>query len=150
MHRSPLDRLTLPNIPVNGYELVNIGGQTINLNLVAFTDGIQFTFPSVELEPGACVLVAEDLAAFEAAYGAGLPVVGPYSGKLSNAGERIELRDATCAVIQSFTYRDDWYRITDGQGFSLTVKDPAGSDSLDVKDAWRPSAQPGGSPGFDD
>ncbi len=131
-------------------ELTNIGSQTVNLNLVAFTDGIQFTFPSVGLEPGACVLVAEDLAAFEAAYGAGLPVVGPYSGKLSNAGERIELRDATGAVIQSFTYRDDWYRITDGQGFSLTVKDPAGSDSLDAKDAWRPSARAGGSPGFDD
>ncbi|MDI6451203.1 lamin tail domain-containing protein [Anaerobaca lacustris] len=131
-------------------ELTNIGSQTINLNLVAFTDGIQFTFRSVELAPGAYVLVAEDVAAFEAAYGAGLPVVGPYSGKLSNAGERIELRDATGAVIQSFTYRDDWYRITDGQGFSLTVKDPAGSDSLDAKDAWRPSARAGGSPGFDD
>ncbi|MDI6448661.1 lamin tail domain-containing protein [Anaerobaca lacustris] len=131
-------------------ELTNVGSQTINLNLVAFTDGIRYTFPGVELAPGAYMLVAEDLAAFEAAYGAGLPVVGPYSGKLSNAGERIELQDATGAVIQSFTYRDNWYRITDGQGFSLTVKDPAGSDSLDAKDAWRPSAQPGGSPGFDD
>lgn len=131
-------------------ELTNIGSEAINLNRVAFTDGIRFTFPSVELAPGAYVLVAEDTAAFEAAYGAGLPVVGPYAGKLSNSGERIELQDATGAVIQSFTYCDDWYAITDGRGFSLTVKDPAGSDLLGAEDAWRPSAGAGGSPGFDD
>lgn len=131
-------------------ELTNIGDETINLNLVAFTDGIRYTFPSVHLQPGGYVLVAEDVAAFEAAYGAGLPVVGPYSGKLSNAGERIELQDATGAVIQSFSYRDNWHQSTDGQGFSLTVKDPAGSDPLDTTDAWRPSAEAGGSPGFDD
>lgn len=131
-------------------ELTNVGDQTINLSLVAFTDGIRYTFPSFELTPGAHVLVAEDVAAFEAAYGAGLPVIGPYSGKLSNAGERIELQDATGSVIQSFTYRDNWYRITDGQGFSLTVKDPAGPDSLDTRDTWRPSAQAGGSPGLGD
>jgi len=131
-------------------ELTNIGSETINLNRVAFTDGIRFTFPGVELVPGAYVLVAEDMAAFEAAYGANLPVVGPYVGKLSNSGERIELQDATGAVIQSFTYCDDWYAITDGRGFSLTVKDPTGSDSLDAAFAWRPSAGVGGSPGFDD
>ncbi|NLT77361.1 MAG: lamin tail domain-containing protein, partial [Planctomycetes bacterium] len=131
-------------------ELANVGSQTIDLSRVAFTDGIQFTFPSVELAPGAYLLVAEDMAAFAAAYGADLPVVGPYSGKLSNAGERVALRDATGAIIQSFTYCDDWYAITDGQGFSLTAKDPAGSDSLDCQSVWRPSARAGGSPGFDD
>jgi len=131
-------------------ELANVGSQTIDLSRVAFTDGIQFTFPSVELAPGAYLLVAEDMAAFAAAYGADLPVVGPYSGNLSNAGERVALRDATGAVIQSLTYCDDWYSITDGQGFSLTAKAPAGSDSLDCQSAWRPSARAGGSPGFDD
>ncbi len=131
-------------------ELTNIGTDTIDLSLVAFTEGIQFTFPSVDLAPGAYLLVAEDMAAFAAIYGADLPVVGPYSGKLSNAGERIALRDATGAVIQSFTYCDNWYAITDGQGFSLTVRAPARPDSLDDEGAWRPSARAGGSPGFDD
>lgn len=133
-------------------ELTNIGSETINLNLVRFTDGIRFTFPSVDLAPSEYVLVAEDVPAFEAVYGAGLPVVGEYSGKLSNSGERIELKDAAGATIQSFTYRDDWYPITDGMGFSLTAEDPAGTGAGDWNHriAWRPSAAAGGSPGFDD
>ena len=31
--------------------------------------------------------------------------------------------------IQSFTYADDWFKSTDGQGFSLTVKDPKTTDT---------------------
>ncbi|MDI6447962.1 lamin tail domain-containing protein [Anaerobaca lacustris] len=133
-------------------ELTNVGSETIDLNLVQFTDGIRFTFPSADLAPGEYLLVAEDVAAFEATYAAGLPVIGQYSGKLSNSGERIELKDAAGATIQSFTYRDDWYPITDGMGFSLTAEDPAGTAGGDWshKVAWRPSAVVGGSPGFDD
>jgi hypothetical protein len=33
-------------------ELTNVGAESINLNLASFTDGIDFTFPSVELAPG--------------------------------------------------------------------------------------------------
>ncbi|MHC4324189.1 MAG: lamin tail domain-containing protein, partial [Planctomycetota bacterium] len=33
-------------------ELKNIGAETINLNLVSFTNGIDFTFPSIELAAG--------------------------------------------------------------------------------------------------
>ncbi|HER20257.1 MAG TPA: lamin tail domain-containing protein, partial [Chromatiales bacterium] len=47
---------------------------------------------------------------------------------------------------------DNWYDITDGVGFSLTVKDPSATraDGFDDKSAWRPSAMAGGSPGYDD
>lgn len=133
-------------------ELTNVGPVAVNLNRVRFTDGIQFTFPDVDLAPGDVVLAVENVAAFEAAYGAGLPVAGSYSGKLSNSGERIELKDAAGATIQSFIYSDDWYPITDGMGFSLTADDPAGTGAggWNHKIAWRPSAAMGGSPGFDD
>jgi hypothetical protein len=133
-------------------ELTNIGAETINLSLVRFTDGIDFTFPSVELAPAQYVLVVEDVNAFEARYGSGLPVAGVYAGKLSNAGEHLELQDAAGQTIQSFEFRDDWYASTDGRGFSLTVKDPAATDpnALDNKSAWRPSARVGGSPGTND
>ena len=33
-------------------ELHNIGDQPLNLNLVSFTNGLDFTFPSMELTPG--------------------------------------------------------------------------------------------------
>ncbi|UCD51862.1 MAG: lamin tail domain-containing protein, partial [Phycisphaerales bacterium] len=133
-------------------ELTNIGAETINLNLVRFTEGVDFAFPDVELAPQAHTLVVRDPAAFEANYGAGLPVAGAYAGSLSNAGEQIELQDAAGAVIQKFRYRDAWYGITDGVGFSLTVRDSAHLDEAvwGQKDGWRPSAAAGGSPGFND
>ena len=133
-------------------ELTNIGDETINLNLARFADGIQFTFPDVDVIPGEYVLLVEDIAAFDAVYGPGLPVIGQYSGGLSNAGERIELRDAAGAIVQSLTYSDDWYPITDGMGFSLTATDPAGTAASvwNCQIAWRPSAAMGGSPAFDD
>jgi hypothetical protein len=133
-------------------ELTNIGAQPINLNRVQFTRGIRFTFPDVELAPGAFCLVVNDRETFEALYGPGLPIAGEYTGRLSNSGERIELRDALDEVILDFRYRDDWFDITDGMGFSLTVVDPAGTLAhlWGSRNTWRPSARAGGSPGFDD
>ncbi|UCD52051.1 MAG: lamin tail domain-containing protein, partial [Phycisphaerales bacterium] len=133
-------------------ELTNIGAETINLNLVQFTDGIDFTFPSIELAPGDYVLVVEETSAFEAWYGPGLPIAGQYTGNLRNGGERLELTDAAGQRIHNFRFQDDWYDITDGQGFSLTVKAPASTDPQGWGDkaAWRPSADVDGSPGFDD
>ncbi len=139
-----------PSDPNTEYiELTNIANQTLNLNLVRFTDGIDYAFPSFELPAGGCCLVVKDLAAFQAKYGSKLPVVGAYAGSLSNGGEQITLVDAAKQVIQSFTYDDNWYKTTDGGGYSLTVKDPKTTnvDSLNEKTAWRASAQKGGSPG---
>jgi hypothetical protein len=131
-----------------------VGSQTINLNLVQFTKGIDFTFGDTALAPNGYILVVRDPNAFTAKYGQGLPVAGTYSGSLDNAGEKIELTDAAGTVIHSFKYEDNWYDITDGTGFSLTVKDPANipaePNSLSDKSLWRPSANIGGSPGYDD
>jgi hypothetical protein len=142
-----------PDDPNTEYiELTNIASQAINLNLVHFTKGIDYSFPSLELPPAGYCLIVKDIAAFEAKYGFKLPVVGEYQGNLNNAGERLELVDAAGQVIQSLEYQDNWYDITDGRGFSLTVKDPQGADanSFSSKSFWRPSAQAGGSPGTDD
>ena len=140
-----------PNDPNTEYvELTNIGGEAINLNLVRFCDGIAFTFPGIELAPDDYILVVKDRGAFEAKYGPGLLVAGEYSGSLSNAGERIELQDAVGTTIHAFSYDDSWYKVTDGNGASLTVQDPHGTDPNDWSDgaAWRPSTASGGSPGW--
>ncbi len=133
-------------------ELTNVGDETINLSRVRFTKGIEFAFPSVEVVPGDYCLVVKDLAAFEARYTSGLPVAGQYDGSLSNAGERIELQDALGKVIHSLRYEDDWYKITDGTGYSLTVIDPSTADPNAFGDSslWLPSKEPGGSPGRHD
>ncbi|HNS22181.1 MAG TPA: lamin tail domain-containing protein [Sedimentisphaerales bacterium] len=130
-------------------ELTHVGAESIRLDLVRFSDGVDFTFGDVELSPGGCVLVVKDLAAFEARYGSDLPVAGEYSGSLSNAGERIELQDALGVTIQAVSYEDGWYPATDGTGYSLTARNPQTMDPSDESDetAWRPSAEPGGSPG---
>jgi len=130
-------------------ELTNVGTETIHLNLVRFTNGIDFTFPDVDLPPGKYCLVVKDIAAFEARYGPGLPVAGQYAGALANDGERIELVDAIGRTIHNFKYEDNWYETTDGAGFSLTIVNPIPSDPVQwsEKDAWRPSTHEGGSPG---
>jgi hypothetical protein len=130
-------------------ELTNVGTEPIQLKLVRFTNGIDFTFPGVELSPGACCLVVKDAMAFETRYGLGLPVVGEYAGSLANEGEKITLVDAADVTIQSFKYEDDWYDSTDGQGYSLTAVALAESDpdQWSQKDAWWASTELGGSPG---
>jgi hypothetical protein len=142
--------------PQNPYEefieLANIGGETVNLNLVRFTDSIDFTFPSEELAPDERVVVVQDRSAFEARHGPDIRIAGSYSGRLNNAGERIKLEDAIGRTIVDFDFSDNWRSITDGDGFSLTVIDPANTNpqAWYEKDSWRASAYLGGSPGEDD
>jgi hypothetical protein len=133
-------------------ELQNIGSETINLNLVKFTNGIDFTFPSVELASGEYVVVVRNRSFFESQYGTNINIAGQYSGRLDNTGEGIELQDAIGNTILNFRYVDNWRSITDGEGFSLTIIDAANPDldSWDKKDSWRPSAYAGGSPGEND
>jgi len=148
----PKDRANADEPNEEFIELKNIGSESINLNLVRFSDGIDFTFPNVELAPGEYVLVVEDRSAFEGRYGSNLNIAGEYSGSLNNAGERLTLEDAVGQIILDFNYKDGWRSITDGDGFSLTVIDPTNSDlsSWDDKDSWRASAYATGSPGQDD
>jgi hypothetical protein len=142
-----------PNDPNEEFiELKNTGPNTLNLNLVRFTKGIDFTFPDIELEPNECVVVVKDYNAFESQYGSAVRIAGRYSGSLANNGERIRLQDAAGQTILDFEYEDGWRSITDGDGFSLTIIDPTNSEpnSWSKKDSWRASAYRNGSPGWDD
>jgi hypothetical protein len=132
-------------------ELTNISTEPINLNLVRFSDGVDFTFANTLLAPGDFCLVVRDRAAFDALYGPDLPVAGEYTGSLNDAGERVELQDAAGAVIHDFQYHDDWFDLTDGSGFSLTVRDvTVPVYHWKYAEAWRSSVVLGGSPGVDD
>jgi len=132
-------------------ELKNIGGVAINLNLVHFTDGIDFTFGDHTLAAGEYTVLVKNQPAFAARYNtAGINIVpGSYVGALDNDGEEIVLRDAIGAEIHDFDYKDSWFELTDGMGFSLTMVDPASADpnDWDYKFGWRSSLYAGGTPG---
>jgi hypothetical protein len=133
-------------------ELKNIGTSTINLNLAKFDKGIDFTFEPNTLSAGQYIVVVKNKPAFEAKYGTGRYIAGQYTGSLDNGGERIRLLDAVGGTILDFNYNDSWRNITDVNGFSLTIINPADSNlnHWGRKDAWRASAYIKGSPGWDD
>jgi hypothetical protein len=133
-------------------ELQNIGAEAIHLNLVDFTEGVDFTFGPVSLDPNQYILVVENQTEFEGKYGSDHNIAGEYTGALDNDGERIRLADALDRSIHDFSYNDSWYDITDGDGFSLVIKDTAATDPnlWGMKTGWRPSTVAGGSPGAED
>ena len=104
-------------------ELQNIIDIPINLNGVRFTDGVQFIFPDMQLEPGEKVLVVSDMTSFN---NTNITIAGEYEGNLSNSGEDIVLKLAEPleAAILRFKYSDKWYPTTDGGGQSLEIIDP--------------------------
>jgi hypothetical protein len=142
-----------PNDPNTEYiELKNIGVSSINLNLVKFDKGIDFTFGPNTLMPGQYILVVKNKDAFDEKYGTGSYIAGEYSGSLANNGERIRLLDALGTTILDFDYKDGWRSIVDGNGYSLTIIEPTNPDtnSWGEKDSWRASAYVNGSPGWND
>lgn len=134
-------------------ELKNTGSEAINLSLVQFIQGIKFIFPDWELAAQEYVLLVEDLATFTQYYpGLAAKVAGQYDGNLDNAGETIRFQDALGLTIQDFEYSDNWYPLTDGEGYSLTLVDPMTEDpnTGSQEEAWRSSSSVGGTPGTND
>jgi hypothetical protein len=129
-------------------ELENVGTAPIALGGVKISQGITFTFAAQTLAPGGHVLVVRNEAAFPTRYGAGKPVVGHYSGKLANEGERILIETATGDDILDFVYDDAWYPLSDGGGRSLVIVDAtAPREAWSSAEGWRASTFDDGSPG---
>jgi len=133
-------------------ELKNIGDEPLDLEGIRITEEVDFTFPAITLEPGQYVLVVSNLAAFQSRYDtSGMTIAGEFTGHLRNSEGELELNSALGDEILELEYKDGWYPITDGDGFSLVVVDERGpAHDLDERRAWRASAWPGGSPGADD
>lgn len=133
-------------------EFLNTGDSTLSLKDLAFADGDPFTggfvFGDVELGPGECGLLVEDIDSFRQKYGEEINILGTWaSGGLSNGGERLTLNDADGNAIHNFRYNDSepWPIEADGTGPSLEVIDVEGN--YDDPTNWRASAAAGGSPG---
>lgn len=139
-------------------ELQNISDSvTLDLTGVQFTAGVTFDFTEsaiTSLSPGGRLLVVRDQAAFEAAYGSGLPVAGEFANltSLSNGGERLKLDDASNSTIREFSYDDNlpWPTAPDGLGSSLVLIDPTSNPNPSLPGNWRSSTLPGGNPAASD
>jgi hypothetical protein len=140
-------------------EIQNISeDETLPLEGLRFNNGIDFTFGDVSIAPGHFAVIVSNQAAFTYRYsGFSGTIAGEYGSgivggtSLNNGGEKIQLDSPNGGIIHDFNYGDGWYGHTDGEGFSLTIRDPRGADELwDQKIGWRPSTAPGGSPGYED
>ena len=91
----------------------------------------------------------QDRAAFEAAYGAGLPIAGEFQNgsRLANGGERITVLNAAGAVIADIDFQDSepWPVAADGSGASLEALSPGTAPGEAA--SWSASTTSGGSPG---
>jgi len=131
-------------------ELKNIGTATLELGGVAFSEGIDFTFPSLAMAPGSFAVLASDDSAFYARYG--FAPDGQYGGNLNNGGEFLLLQAPGGDTLSRFLYDNAWpWPVeADGLGYSLV---PVEFDPPAIQSGpqnWRLSHEIGGSPGRDD
>ena len=133
-------------------ELKNISDRTLDLKGYHFTAGIDYLFTAASgvtsLAPGGRVLLVKNLAAFQSRYPGVNGIAGEFTGSLDDSGERIALAGPVEEPIFDFSYKDSWYRMADGPGFSMVlVNENSSVAGLGAESAWRLSAVPGGSPG---
>jgi len=119
-------------------ELYNNDTEHVHLAGFSFAQGIVYTFPSnAFLNPGEYLVVAVDSVLFEQEFG--IPAFQWTSGALNNAGETLELRDASGNVVDIVTYSPNapWPTAADGTGPSLELCD-VNADN-DGPDNWNAS-----------
>ena len=123
------------------------GGLSARVDLENVVANFQVLSPLL-LNPGETIVVVHNLAAFTSRYGNLIRVAGEFSGSLNNAGDHLTLLGPVGEPILDFSYDPAWYPFTDGAGYSLVVVDPtAPTSDWGLAQNWRPSNEPGGSPG---
>ena len=139
-------------IPENDLEFIEIfnpSAEAIQLHDMTVQGGIQFIFPTFQLESEKLVLLAKNPEALMEVYGLDREMIlGPYEGNLSNSGDSFSITDTAGREILFVKYSDDapWPETPDGTGPSLEIINLAG----DLQDPfnWKPSPIPFGTPGL--
>ena len=102
-------------------ELRNVTASPINLAGWRFTRGVDFTFPNVTIPAAGYLVVAADVATFQAQHPEVTAVVGGWSGRLANSDENVELETALGESVNSIHYatEGDWGQRLRGRGVQL-------------------------------
>ena len=139
-----------PSRAQGDYEYIELYNDTtipVDLGGWHFSAGLKYTFPQNAWIPAHGYLVVASSPTVVLAHNGAALVVGPYTGKLDNAGEKVELSNPCGGVMDSVTYKDKepWPVAADGSGHSLSLIHPY----YDREDAesWAASLAIGGTPG---
>jgi hypothetical protein len=128
------------------FELKNQMAVDMDISGWRVTKGVEFTFPEGTIVNGGGYLIVAISPATLSALGV-TNVLGPFSGRLSNNGDTLELRNNNNRLMDSVNYgvEGDWPVGPDGAGPSLSKidEDTAG----DKSENWRASELNGGTPG---
>ncbi len=128
-------------------ELHNQNAVDVDLSGWRLTQGLDYIFPNGTVIKGTGYLVvAVAPTSLTAATGV-TNVTGPFSGRLSNNGEEIRLRDLSDRLMDTVAYGvdGDWPVSPDGGGTSLAKRGP--NLSSRAAENWTASTQLGGTPG---
>ena len=158
------DILDAENIREEFIELHNRGQSALSVKDWQLTRGVSFTLPDYTIPAGGQLVVAADVAVFQAKYPGVANVVGGWQGTLSNNGEAIELVDASGATVDRVEYSNegDWATRAPGpddnghKGWVWSAPHNGGGKSLELINLsttnddganWASSQPDGGTPG---
>lgn len=122
-------------------ELYNSGSGAVDVSGWQFTSGIALTLPAATSIPaGGYLVVCEDPAAFQTKFGSS--ALGPWTGKLSNEGEKISLKNPMGITMDTVNYGVGfpWPLGSRGTGSSMELIHP--SLDNDLGGSWRAAGQP--------
>jgi len=147
-------------------EIINRTPRTIDLSNHRITDGVSFTFADqTHLAAEAIAVIVEKKDAFAERYQdisspyffPNIKVLGQWSGRLSDAGERIQVMGPNGALLTEILYDDGngWPETPDGIGSSLELRNPlnlpedfaALQIQINQASSWKASSLLHGSPG---
>lgn len=146
-------------------ELYNTGTTPVNLGGWRLVDGVDFEVPANTIIGGSgFVVIAADTAAFSQVYPTVTNVVGGWTGKLNNQGEKITVVNAIGTVIDTVHYYDEgqwaqrilgplhyyhrgweWSNAHDGEGRSLELMTTSMPNEYGRN--WQASGTINGTPG---
>lgn len=139
-----------PRLDTNNLEFIEVyNGESIFLDLTGWkiTGGVEYQFPpGFRLEAGEFAVIAADPAFVQSTYGIS-GVLGPFTGRLNNAGDAVRILNAAGATRFEVEYESSfpWPPAADGAGHSLVLARPSYGE--DDARAWAASELIGGSPG---
>lgn len=128
-------------------ELHNQMAVDVDLSGWTITGGVEYEFAEGTVIPGrGCLVVASSPPALASATGL-TNVLGPFTGRLSNDGEKLELRNRNNRLMDRVSYGTDgeWPVGADGAGVSLAKR--AENSASTLAENWTVSAFIGGTPG---
>ncbi|HTG43286.1 MAG TPA: lamin tail domain-containing protein, partial [Verrucomicrobiae bacterium] len=134
----------------SGLEWIELHNQmSLNMDISNWRieGGIDFQFPTNTVLPSnGYLVIAAEPDRLRALTGR-TNIVGAFTKRLSNSGEVLRLRNNSQRLMDEISFSDEepWPLGADGSGSSLSKRDRY--DASSPAGNWRPSAEPGGTPG---